>query len=215
MTTTNIDYAAALDIQHYIVPMLMSEITLEDAQTAAANGGSALSTWLNVTNAISGQLGVSYAYTGTPAVLTLTVDGATYPLDGTGDPIQLLNVTSAPQSTETSDETVITHDTVTRGSAITVGVTDTHSFAFAGMTAHKNVDHKVMEVLRELATAERLAVKYLRVGPGGTTEKKLCYGRFSSKSEEGDAGALVKYSATLNVLGTVYTIFDNPAPPAP
>lgn len=212
MTITNIDYAAALDIQHYIVPMLISEITLEDAQTAAASNGAALSAWLDVADAISGQLSVSYAYTGTPAVFTLTIDGASYPLDGTGAPIQLLNVTSAPQSTETSDETVITHDQVTRGSAITVGVTDTHSFAFAGMTAHKNVDHKVMEVLREVATADRLAVKYLRVGPGGTTEKKLCYGRFSSKSEEGDAGALVKYSATLNALGTVYTIFDNTAP---
>lgn len=209
MTITNIDYAAALNIKHYIVPMLMSEITLEDAQTAAASGGSALSSWLNVTDAISGQLPVSYAYTGTPAVFTLTIDGDPYPLDGTGAPIQLLNVTSAPQSTETSDETVITHDQVTRGSAITVGVTDTHSFAFAGMTAYKNVDHKVLEVMREVATAERLAVKYLRVGPGGTDEKKLCYGRFSGKSEEGDAGALVKYSVTLNVLGTVFTILDN------
>lgn len=287
MTITNIDYAAALDIQHYIVPLKMSDVTLEDAQTAAA-GGSALTSWLNVANAISGQLPVavsgsgstfqmlvssntlsitnaalasnvatltlnaaagalvgeqiavsgltspfaslngthtitavtttspftvSYALTGTnisaASVSAGTVATGVYPLDGTGAPIQLLNVTSAPHSTETSDETVITHDTVTRGSAITVGVTDTHSFAFSGMTAHKNVDHKVMEVLRERATAERLAVKYLRVGPGGTTEKKLCYGRFASKSEEGDAGALVKYSATLNVLGTVYTILDN------
>lgn len=206
MTITNIDYAAALDIQHYIVPLLMSEITLEDAQTASA-GGSALTAWLDVADAISGQLSV--AVTGTGATFEIDIDGAAYPLDGTGAPIQLLNVTSAPLSTETSDETVITHDTVTRGSAITVGVTDTHSFAFSGMTAFKNVDHKIMEVLRERATAERLAVKYLRVGPGGTTEKKLCYGRFSSKSEEGDAGALIKYSATLNVLGSVFTILDN------
>jgi hypothetical protein len=287
MTTTNIDYSAALDIQHYIVPLKMSDITLEDAQTAAA-GGSALTSWLNAANAISGQLSVAASGSGTTFqmfvagntlsvtnaalasnVVTLTLSAAAgalvgekiavsgltspfaglngthtitavtttspftvsyaltatnissasvsagsvvtgvYPLDGTGAPIQLLNVTSAPHSTETSDETVITHDQVTRGSAITVGVTDTHSFAFSGMTAHKNVDHKVMEVLRERATAERLAVKYLRVGPGGTVEKKLCYGRFASKSEEGDAGALVKYSATLNVLGTVFTILDN------
>lgn len=206
MTITNIDYAAALDIQHFIVPLKMSDVTLEDAAAAAA-GGTALTAWLDTTAAVSGQLDV--AVTGSGATFAITIDNAAYPLDGTGDPIQLLNVTSAPHSTETSDETVITHDQVTRGSAITVGVTDTHSFAFAGMTAHKNVDHKVMEVLRERATAERLAVKYLRVGPGGTVEKKLCYGRFASKSEEGDAGALVKYSATLNVLGTVYTILDN------
>ncbi|MFN6338086.1 MAG: hypothetical protein ACK41W_05070 [Cyanobacteriota bacterium] len=286
-TTTNIDYAAALDIQHYIVPLKMSAIVLEDAEAASA-GGSALTSWLNTANAISGQKVVTANGAGTTFqmfvdsaqktvtnaalasnVVTLTLDAAlekpvgstinvsalpapfaaiagnfvvtavttispftvsfnftgsniasasvaagtvttgVYPLDGTGKPIQLLNVTSAPHGISTADETVITHDQVTRGAAITVGITDTHSFSFSGMTAHKNVDHKVMQVLSERATAERLGVKYLRVGPGGTVEKKLCYGRFSSKTEEGDAGALVKYSATLNVLGAVYTIPDN------
>lgn len=281
-TTTNIDYSAALDIQHYIVPLKMSAVVLESAATASA-GGTALTNWLNVANAISGQKPVAVSGTGstfeilvdsssltisnvalTSNVVTITTSAAhglavgdsvrvtattntavngtfkvkaaattttftydlvgtaitstadtgsvatgVYPLDGTGDPIQLLNVTSAPHSVETADETVITHDQVTRGSAITVGVTDTHSFAFSGMTAHKNVDHKIMEVLSQRATAERLAVKYLRVGPGGTVEKKLCYGRFASKSEEGDAGALIKYTATLNVLGSVFTILDN------
>jgi hypothetical protein len=77
------------------------------------------------------------------------------------------------------------------------------------MTVHRAVDHKIMELLRAHSVAEKLAVKYLRVGPGGTVEKKLCYGRISSKQEEGDAGALVKYGASLNVLGSVYTIFDN------
>jgi hypothetical protein len=280
--TTTIDYAAALDIQHYIVPLKMSAVVLEQAETAA-NGGASLNTWLNAANAISGQKivsssgngssfqifvdGLSFTITNvalTSNVVTITTSAAhglvandfakvtattaaavngtfkvkaapttttftydligttiasavdtgvvltgVYPLDGTGKPIQLLNVTSAPHATETSDETVITHDQVTRGSAITVGITDTHSFAFAGMTAHKNVDHKIMQVLSERATAERIAVKYLRVGPGGTNEKKICYGRFSSKSEEGDAGALIKYSATLNVLGSVFTILDN------
>lgn len=209
MTTTSIAYTAALDIKHYIVPLKMSEITLEDALAARA-GGTALTGWLNAGDAISGPMNASYAYTGTPPVFGLSIGGAAYSLDGTGDPIQLLNVTSAPHATETSDETVITHDQVTRGSAITVGVTDTHSFAFAGMTVHQNIDHKVMEIFREVATAEGLAVKYLRVGPGNT-EKKICYARFSSKSEEGDAGALVKYTANLQVLGSVYTILQTVA----
>lgn len=209
MTVTSIAYTAALDIKHYIVPIKLSEITLEDALAARA-GGTALSGWLNVADAISGPMNASYAYTGTPPVFGLTIGGAAYSLDGTGDPIQLLNVTSAPHATETSDETVITHDQVTRGSAITVGVTDTHSFAFTGMTVHQNIDHKVMEIFREVATSEGLAVKYLRVGPGNT-EKKICYGRFSSKSEEGDAGALVKYTANLQVLGSVYTILQTVA----
>ncbi|MBU6251216.1 MAG: hypothetical protein KGO47_08635 [Cyanobacteria bacterium REEB417] len=285
MPTTNIDYAAALDIAHYIVPMRMAAITLEDAATAAANSGASLSTWLNTANAISGPATVSasganatfeilvnsasrtitnvalasnvvtittsaahglavgdrvrvaattatavngtvavkaapttttftYDLTGsniTSAADTGTVTTGVYPLDGAGKPIQLLNVTGAPLSTQTNDESVITHDQVTRGSSISIGINDTHTIAFKGMTVHRSVDHKIMEILRQFSVAEKLAVKYLRVGPGGTTEKKLCYGRISSKQEEGDAGALVKYGASLNVLGATYTIFDNTA----
>lgn len=288
MPTTNISYAAALDVQHYIVPLRMTSVVLEDAATAAANNGANLSAWLNTANALSGQLPVSAsgnnttfqitvggatrtvtnaALTNNVATLTLdaaagalvgeqiivaslpapfaalngtrtitavttsspftvsfaltasnitsaavnagTVTTGVYPLDGTGKPIQLLNVTGAPLSTQTNDESVITHDQVTRGSAIAIGISDSHSFAFKGMTVHKGVDHKIMEVLRQFAVSEGLAVKYLRVGPGGTTEKKLCYGQIKSKQEEGDAGALVKYGASMSALGQVFTIFDN------
>jgi hypothetical protein len=156
---------------------------------------------------------VSYALTGTnitsASVAAGTVTTGIYPLDGTGDPIQLLNVTGAPLQTQAGDEKVITHDQVVRGASISVGISTDSSIAFKGMTVHKSIDHKIMEVMRGFGVAEKLAVKYLRVGPGGTVEKKLCYGRISSKNEEGDAGALVKYGASLNVLGNVYTIFDN------
>jgi hypothetical protein len=156
---------------------------------------------------------VSYALTGanitSAAVAAGTVTTGLYPLDGTGKPIQLLNVTGAPLSTQEQDEKVLTHDQVTRGASISIGINSDSSIAFKGMTVHKSVDHKIMEVIRQLGVAEKLAVKYLRVGPGGTTEKKLCYGRITSKQEEGDAGALVKYGASLMVLGQVHTIYDN------
>jgi len=285
---STIDYAAALDVQHYLVPMRFASVVLEDAATAAANNGANLSAWLNTANAISGTgtvsttgssstfqllvngstktvtnaaltsnvvtltlsaaagvavgksitvaalpnpfascngtfvvtavttaspFTVSYALTGTnltsASVAAGTVTTGIYPLDGTGDPIQLLNVTGAPLQTQAGDEKVITHDQVVRGASISVGISTDSSIAFKGMTVHKSVDHKIMEIMRLFGVAEKLAVKYLRVGPGGTTEKKLCYGRISSKQEEGDAGALVKYGASLNVLGNVYTIFDN------
>ncbi len=285
---STVDYAAALDIQHFIVPMRLASVALEDAAAAAANNGANLSAWLNTANAISGagavstsgeastfQLNVngvvrtvtnaalatnavtltlnaaagvlvgeritvaalpspfascngtftvtgvttaspftvSYALTGanitSAAVAAGTVTTGLYPLDGTGKPIQLLNVTGAPLSTQEQDEKVLTHDQVTRGASISIGINTDSSIAFKGMTVHKSVDHKIMEVIRQLGVAEKLAVKYLRVGPGGTTEKKLCYGRITSKQEEGDAGALVKYGASLMVLGQVYTIYDN------
>jgi hypothetical protein len=280
---STIDYAAALDIQHYIVPMRLASVALEDAATAAANNGANLSAWLNTANAISGTGTVStsgssstfqilinsttrtitnvalasnvvtittsvahglvaadkvtvaattatavngtftvatapttttftYALTAsniTSAVDTGTVTTGVYPLDGTGKPIQLLNVTSGPLQTQAGDEKVLTHDQVTRGASISIGINTDSSIAFKGMTVHKSIDHKIMETMRLFGVAEKLAVKYLRAGPGGTVEKKLCYGRISSKQEEGDAGALVKYGASMMVLGNVYNIFDN------
>jgi hypothetical protein len=291
MPSTNVAYAAALDIQHYIVPMRMSSITLEDAATAAAGNGALLSAWLDASTALSGvgrvdargsgssfvlEVGsstktisnatlqdgtvtltlstaagvtvgstiavagltgafvslntaaavvtgvttvspftISFAKTGTniasgSATGTVTV-GTPYALNGTGSPIQLSNVTGMPFATNSNTESVITHDQVTRGSAITIALSDTTTGAMKGMTVHKALDHKVLEVLRQFGTAEQLACKYLRVGPGGTTEKRICYAQISSKQEEGDAGALVKFGATLTALGTVYTIFDNNA----
>jgi hypothetical protein len=206
--TTTVAYTAQVSIQHYLVPMFMNEIVLEDAQTAAA-GGTALTAWLDASAAISGNAVVSTDINATSGLLELTIGTTAYPLDGTGDPIQLLNVTGSPLSSQTNDETVITHDAVNRGATITVGVSNTHSIAYKGMTVHKSVDHKVLTVLQEYSVSQNLGFKWLRVGPGGTTEKKLCYGRLASKSEEGDAGALTKYGFTMNVLGEVYTIFDN------
>jgi hypothetical protein len=288
---STVDYAAALDIQHYVVPLRMASVVLEDAATAAASNGANLSSWLNTANAISGTgsviasgtgttfalqvngtnrtitnaalasnvatltlsaaagasatvgstinvsnlpapfaslngtfvitavtssapFTITYALTGTNittaavAAGTVTVGGS-YSLDGTGNPIQLLNITGAPISTQIGDEKVLTHDQVVRGASISAGINTDSTIALKGVTVHKSVDHKIMEIMRQFGVAEKLAVKYLRVGPSGIAEKKLCYGRISSKQEEGDAGALVKYGASLNVLGNVYTIFDN------
>ena len=286
---TPIDYAAQIDIQHYIVLMKTESVVLEDAATAAANNGAQLSSWLDATKAISGFKPVTYSVEGntfellvdsktlTPTtaelqsnVAKLTFAAATgqavgdvikvaslpapftslntpfavitavtttpahtisyaltgtniasasvnagavttgiYPLDGTGKPIQLYNITGSPISNQTADEAVNTHDQVTRGSAISVGISNSRSAAFNGLTVHKNVDHKIMQVLDARGVAEKLVVKYLRVGPGGTTEKKLGYARISSISEAGDSPALTKYSFSMTFLGDLYTIFDN------
>jgi hypothetical protein len=209
--TTSIDYAAQVDIQHYIVPMLMSAIELEDASAAAADNGEDLDAWMDIDTVYSGIETVTVV----ESPFAITIAGTAYPLDGTGTPIQLLNVTGAPLSGQTNDETVITHDAQTRGSTITVGVGNTYTAAYKGMTVHKSVDHKILEILNTYSVSENLGFKWLRIGPAGTNEKKLCYGRLSSLSEEGDAGALSKYGFNMNAQGRVYTIFDNPAPPAP
>jgi hypothetical protein len=156
--------------------------------------------------------GITYDQTGATIASgadTGTVVNGVYPLNGTGRPIMLNNITGGPFSTSTNTESVITDDQATLGNAITISLTDSRSAAIKGMTVHRNVDHKILSVLDTFSTTEQLGFKYLRVGPGGTTEKLLCYGMFSSISEDGDSGTLAKFTTTLTVIGGVYKILDN------
>jgi hypothetical protein len=156
--------------------------------------------------------GITYDQNGT-AISSVADTGnavnGVYKLDGTGRPIMLNNITGGPFSTSTNTESVITDDQATLGNAITISLTDSRSAAIKGMTVHRNVDHKIIQVLDMFGTTEQLGFKYLRVGPGGTNEKMLCYGMFSSISEDGDSGTLAKFTTTLTVLGGVYKILDN------
>lgn len=140
---------------------------------------------------------------------TGTVITGVYPLDGTGFPIQLNNITGAPLSNSTNTESIFTEDQVTRGSAIPISLSDARTIAFKGITVHKSIDHKILQIIDDYGTQQGLGVKYLRVGPGGTIEKTLAYGMFSSKTEEGDASQTMKYNATLTLIGAKYTIADN------
>jgi hypothetical protein len=284
--TTSVAYTPIVDRQHYIVPMRMSSIVLEDAATAAANQGATLSDWMDVSSVISGVKAVTYSgsgntfevfiasetftitnvaratgvvtltfsanptgkiavgdfvkvaattntsVNGTVEVKTVTSTGITYdfagsnitavadtgsvtsgayPLDGNSKPIMLNNITGAPFSTSTNTESIITHDAATLGNAVTVALTDSRTAAFKGVTVHRTVDHKILELFNSFGTPEQLAVKYLRVGPGGTSEKLLCYAQLSSNSEDGDGGTVQKFNATMTVLGRTYKIFDNTA----
>lgn len=132
-----------------------------------------------------------------------------YPLDGTGFPIQLNSITGAPLSNSTNTEQIFTEDQVTKGSAVPVALSDTRQIAFKGVTVHKSITHKILNVLNEYTTTQGLGVKYLRVGPATTTEKTLAYGMLASKTEEGDASQTMKYSASLTLIGSQYTIYDN------
>jgi len=156
---------------------------------------------------------ISFALNGTnitaASVNAGTVATGLYPLDGTGKPIRLLNITSLNLNPSTNTDSVITHDQETLGSAIPMALSDTNTFPFEGSTIIKSVDHKILEVIRMFTTSEGLAVKYLREGPVGTTKKTLCYGMITGLQEGGAGGARQTYSGTLTSIGPVFTIADN------
>ena len=286
--STQTNFQPVLGYGHYIVLMRQSAVDLDLLQTARANNGAQLSSWLDKTKAISGNAVVndsgsgsafeiqinpstltvtnaelasnvakltfaaatsaavgdrirvaslpspfaglngtftvtavtttpahtiSYALTGTN-IATASVNAGTvttgiYPLDGTGKPIRLLNITSLNLNPSTNTDSVITHDQETLGSAIPMALSDTNTFPFEGSTIIKSVDHKILELIRMFTTSEGLAVKYLREGPVGTTKKTICYGMITGLQEGGAGGARQTHSGTLTSIGPVLSIADN------
>lgn len=192
--------------------------------TSAVHGlvaGDTVKVNATITTALNGTIVVKAAPTTTTftydvvnANISSTADTGSvitgvYPLDGTGFPIQLNSITGAPLSNSTNTEQIFTEDQVTKGSAVPVALSDTRQIAFKGVTVHKSITHKILNVLNEYTTTQGLGVKYLRVGPATTTEKVLAYGMLASKTEEGDASQTMKYSASLTLIGSQYTIYDN------
>jgi hypothetical protein len=156
---------------------------------------------------------ISYALTGTnitaASVNAGTVTTGIYPLDGTGKPIRLLNITSLSLNASTNTDSVITHDQETLGSAIPMALSDATTFPFEGSTIIKSVDHKFLELIRTYTTPEQLAVKYLREGPIGTGKKTMCYGMITGIQEGGAGGARQTHSGTLTAIGPVFSLADN------
>lgn len=158
---------------------------------------------------------VSYALAGTNiaeatvAAGEVVSDAYPYPLDGTGKPIRLASVTGAPLSNNTNTENIITEDAVTRGDSIPLALSNSRSVALAGRAVLKDLSFKIMGIFDDYTVSEKLAVKYLRIGPQGDTEKTFFYGLVTSKSDAGNAGEGYTYSATITPMGQKYTLFDN------
>lgn len=140
---------------------------------------------------------------------TGTVKAGLQKLDGTDKPIRVLSLTGIPFSMDTTTDGALTLDAVTLGTQINIATGNSFSASVSGLSAHKNVDWKLMTCLSERNTAEGLIAKMLRVGPGGTVEKKYGFIRVESFSEDGDAGALSKWTANYNVIGPLRTLPDN------
>lgn len=140
---------------------------------------------------------------------TGTVRSGVLKLDGTDKPIQVLSLTGIPLQSSTSTENVKTLDAVAAGADIAMATGNSFSYSVNGLTARKNVDWKLLTILGSKNAAEGLVAKILRVGPGGDKEKKLGFVWVTNFQEQGEAGALDKWSATFTFNGPPETIFDN------
>lgn len=153
----------------------------------------------------------TYASTGaniTSGADTGTVAKGILKLDGTDKAIRIMGLTGIPRSTDTQTDESLTLDPEDSGATIQVASSNSFSYAINGLVDRKSYAWKVLTMVSDYGVIPGLAVKFLRVGPAGSSEAQIGFGRVNV-SEDGDAGTLQKFSGTINMIGAARTIPDN------
>lgn len=139
---------------------------------------------------------------------TGTVSKGILKLDGTDKAIRIMGLTGIPRSTDTQTDESLTLDPEDSGATIQVASSNSFSYAISGLVDRKSYAWKLLTMLSEYGVIPGLAVKFLRVGPAGSSEAQIGFGRVNI-SEDGDAGTLQKFSGTITMIGAARTIPDN------
>ena len=127
--------------------------------------------------------------------------GAPLDMDGTDNPFRLYGLTNAALETDTDSEDVVTYDDDTKGFNISLPTSKSWEVSLAGVTDFKDAAYHVLRLTEANTIADALRVKFLRVGPTGSTEKVYGYGTLSGYTESIEAGSIVSWEATLTGYG--------------
>jgi hypothetical protein len=130
-----------------------------------------------------------------------TIEGTTYDMDGTDNPVRLYGLTNASLETDTNSEEVVTYDDETKGFNISIPTSKTWSVSLAGVADFKDAGYQVLRLTEANTVADALRVKFVRVGPTGTDEAVYGYGTLTGYTESIEAGSIVSWEATLQGYG--------------
>ena len=137
-----------------------------------------------------------------------TVGGNAFAMDGTVDgnstgdaPIKLLGLTAASLETDTGSEDIYTYDDEASGFNQSVATTKSFSLSLAGVADFSDAGYKILRLTEQNTVADNLRVKFLRVGPTGTTESVFGYGTLTGYTESNEVTSIVSWECTLTGYG--------------
>lgn len=170
-------------------------------------------TTINGVYTIATSAATTFTYTKAGTNITSGADTGTVAkgilkLDGTDKAIRIMGLTGIPRSTDTQTDESLTLDAEDNGATIQVASSNSFSYAISGLVDRKSYAWKMLTMVSDYGVLPGLAVKFLRIGPAGSTEAQIGFGRVSV-SEDGDAGTLQKFSGTISMIGSARTIPDN------
>tara|TARA_B100000035_G_scaffold200859_1_gene171845 strand:- start:1161 stop:1757 length:597 start_codon:yes stop_codon:yes gene_type:complete len=188
------NFSAAFGYDFFIMPLESSSVSVSSVV------GSDAATFLDTSGAYASSSTVSYSNG------IFTVAGNAYNMDGTvaasaDQPLRLSGLTSASLETDTGSEDIYTYDDETKGFNQSVATTKSFSLSLAGVADFKDAAYQVLRLTEANTVADSLRVKFVRVGPTGTTESVYGYGTLTGYSESNEVASIVSWECTLTGYG--------------
>lgn len=178
------NFSSAFGFKVYLVPCLSTAVNV-----SSVTGG------VGATGFIA--LGASDAnVVATDAVVTegtvseIEVGGSDI-VAGAATPVELLGLTDASLSTDTSSEEVVTYSDDS-GYSQSVATSKSWSISLSGVTDFNDAGYQVMRLAEKNNVAGGIRVKVGRTTPGG--EQVYGYATLQSFSESVEAGSIVSYT---------------------
>ena len=187
------NFSAAFGYDTYIVPMASNAVDVSFANITA--GDSASGGFIDTTEVVDQSATVAYA------AGVFTVDSTAFAMDGTDTPVRLYGLTNASLETDTSSEDVITYDDESKGFNTSIATSKSWSVSIAGVADFKDAGYQILRLTEQNTVADSLRVKFVRVGPTGTTETVYGYGTLSGYTESIEAGSIVSWESTVTGYG--------------
>jgi hypothetical protein len=189
------NYSAAFGYDVYIVPLdvnsVDSSFTGVTAGITSGGGTGFVDTGTANDNVVAANATVAYSNG------IFTVAASAYNMDGDDPIIRLYGLTNASLETDTNTEEVVTYDSETGGFNLSVPTSKTWSISLSGVADFKDAGYQIMRLTEQNTVADALRVKFVRVGPTGTTETVYGYGMLSGYTESIEAGSIVSWEATI------------------
>jgi hypothetical protein len=191
------NFSAAFGYSFYIMPLAAADVDVTSVPSAANAAD-----FLDTTSVYAADSTVAYS------AGVFTVGGNAFNMDGAVDddtpadqPVKLLGLTNAALETDTSSEDIYTYDDETKGFNQSVATTKSFSISLAGVADFADAGYQVLRLTEQNTVADALRVKFVRVGPTGSTEAVFGYGTLTGYTESNEVSSIVSWECTLTGYG--------------
>lgn len=191
------NFSAAFGYSFYIMPLTADNVNVTSVPAAAS-----ATAFLPTADVYAASSTVSYSSG------VFTIAGNAFNMDGSVDaatpadqPIKLLGLTNAALETDTSSEDIYTYDDETKGFNQSVATTKSFSISLSGVADFADAGYQVLRLTEQNTVADALRVKFVRIGPTGSTEAVFGYGTLTGYTESNEVSSIVSWECTLTGYG--------------